>query len=84
MNDTTTEFQDKYQKLIMARSPSDRVAMACRMFSTARSLMIAGIRDGNGDVHENVIRRLLFQRLYGDDLPAEYLHRVENFLEEHK
>jgi hypothetical protein len=84
MNDTTTEFLDKYQRLIMARSPSDRVVMACRMFSTVKSLMIAGIRNGNGDIQENVIRQRLFQRLYGNDLPPENLRCIEKFLAENK
>lgn len=84
MNDTPVSVRDKYQELIMTRTPSERVAMACRMFSTARALMIAGIRNGNDGIRENEIRFRIFMRMYGDVLPPEYLHRIENALIGHK
>ncbi len=77
MNDTTPEIQDKYQRMIMALSPSDRIAMACSMFSTARSLMVAGMRD---KVPEDEVRWRLLLRLYGNDLSESSLQRIKTSL----
>ncbi len=79
MNDTSAEVQVKYQSLIMSRSPSDRIAMACRMFSTARSLMIAGIQ---GDLDKDEVRWQLFLRLYGDEVSKSYLQKIKDSLKE--
>src|SRR5712691_10120468 len=44
MNDTAPEVAARYRALIMRRSGSDRLGMACEMFDCARQLMIAWIK----------------------------------------
>jgi len=45
MSDTSVEVEERFLKLMLARSPAERLAMACRMFSTAKALVRAGIKE---------------------------------------
>ena len=68
MNDTPPEVERRYREQIMALSPGERVAMACRMFSTAKTLVIAGLRaEGIDNQNHGELRARLFLRFYGQD-----------------
>jgi hypothetical protein len=71
MNDTPATVNDRYRDMIMKRSPADRLAMACRMFATAKALAIAGIRHQKVGQTNAEIQRLVFLRFYSDDLTEE-------------
>lgn len=68
MTDTSPEVMARYRSMLLARSPSERVIMAAQMFDAARAMVLASFPP-NLPVHEQ--RRLLFARLYGDDIPAD-------------
>jgi hypothetical protein len=62
----------------MKLDPVQRLKMGCRMFTTSRRLIEAGIRLELGDmVDEKEHRRRLFIRLYGQDLSRE---QIEAFI----
>lgn len=70
MNDTREAVNRMYRDRLLALAPGERLAMACRMFSTARALVEAGIRMQRPDIRDAVsLRREVFLRLYGRDLP---------------
>ena len=69
MNDTPPEVDELYRRMLLRRSPEERLRMACRMFSTARALARAGMPAASGAQ----IRRQLFLRLYAEDLPDDRL-----------
>jgi hypothetical protein len=71
MNDTPNHIQNLYRKMIMARSPSERLAMACRMFATAKALVIAGVRREVANPSPDELRQRIFLRFYGDDFTEE-------------
>jgi hypothetical protein len=50
----------------MSLTPEERLAMACRMFATAKALVRAAILN-KGPVPPEEVRGLLFLRLYGED-----------------
>ena len=56
-----------YRELLLARSPSQRLAMACEMFSTAKALVRAGIEQEHGPLEPEELRQRMFLRLYGQD-----------------
>jgi len=66
MKDTPADVEDRYRRQLMALTPARRLAMACRMFGTAKALIRAGIARGD-PVSRTEARRLMFLRLYGQD-----------------
>lgn len=76
MNDTSPEVEERYREMIMALTPAERVGMACRMFTTARALAAAGIRDRFGDLPRAEFRRQMFLRFYGNDFPPEERDKI--------
>jgi len=68
MNDDLMDIEERFRKMIMARSPQERLAMACRMFGTAKALVRAGIEKEHGLLRLDKLREHVFLRLYGQDL----------------
>ena len=66
MKDTPADVEARYRRQLMALSPPRRLAMACRMFATAKALIRAQVARG-GPVSPAEARRLMFLRLYGQD-----------------
>jgi hypothetical protein len=62
--------------LLVQRSGSDRVRMACEMFDLARTLAMAGIRAAEPSIGHHDMRVRLFERLYGDDFSEEERARI--------
>lgn len=69
MNDTPPDVDELYRRMLLRRSPAERLRMACRMFSSARVLARAGIR-ATSDAQA---RRQMLLRLYAEDLPDDRL-----------
>ena len=67
MNDGAARVEAQYSRLLMARSPAQRLAMASDMFATAKSLVRAGILEEHGSLNPDELRRHVFLRLYGRD-----------------
>lgn len=59
-----------------AKTPSQRAAMACGMFETARELARAGIILQYGAEGEAHMRKYLFLRFYGEDFDEEKKRRI--------
>ena len=76
MNDTAPEVAERYRMLIMRRSGSDRLRMACEMFDCARQLMIARIKSDNPDLTATELRVKIFERTYGRDFEAAERARI--------
>lgn len=66
MTDTSPEMAQRYRSMLLARSPSERVAMAAAMFDAARAMVLASFPP---DLSLDECRRRLFARLYGEDMP---------------
>jgi len=68
MRDTSSEVQEIYHAMLLARTGSERLRMGCDLFSTARELAISAFTKKRPE--EN--REDLFLRFYGSDFtPAE-------------
>ena len=76
MKDTPSEVEIKYRNLLLACSPSERLAMAGRMFGTAKALVEAGIRQQHGELPPAELRRHLFLRFYGQDFSETEKKRI--------
>ena len=76
MSSALGEVDARFRGMMQKLTPAERLAMACRMFSTARALVVAGLLSRNRDLTGLRLRRALLQRLYGRDLGAEQLDRI--------
>ena len=76
IKDTPRHVEKRFQDMMLARSPGERLAMACGMFATARSLVLAGIRAGHGELNRAETRRQLFLRFYEKDFEPEKREKI--------
>jgi len=72
VNDTPPDVDELYRRMLLRRSPAERLCMACRMFSSARVLARAGMPAASG-AH---IRGQMFLRLYAADMPDDRLREL--------
>lgn len=82
MNDTPGAIEDKFREMIMTCSPADRIAMACRMFATARSLTAAGIHQTSPDLGADEIKQRIFLRFYSHEYGETELQEILSVLNE--
>jgi len=73
IDDTEVQFRGMLRQL----GPSDRVAMACRMFSTGRALAIAGLLSRDRGLTGFSLKRALLRHVYGRDLTSDQLSAIE-------
>lgn len=70
--DTSRDITERIRQRLLARSGSDRVSMATRMFQTAKALVVSRVR-ASGVTDETDARLAVLAQLYGDDLtPAQF------------
>lgn len=67
MTDTPPEIAEMVRSRLMALSGAERFRMGSDMFDAARRMVLASLP---ADLPEADRKRLLFQRLYGESLPA--------------
>ena len=77
MRDTSEDVEKRYRSMLLALEPAERLKMGCRMFSTARALVSAGIRhELKGKAGPGEIRRKIFLRFYGNDFSDHELQEI--------
>ena len=67
MTDTSPEIAELVRQKLMAHSGEERFLMGVRMFDAARAMALASLPVG---LSAEELKRQLFQRLYGQPLPA--------------
>ncbi len=78
MNDTPKQIQLRYTKMLMSRTPTERLRMVSRMYDSSRKLVISSIRSERGQLSSSQLRRQLFLRMYGSDFTAADRKRIIN------
>jgi hypothetical protein len=67
MTDTPPEIAELVRQKLMACSGEERFMMGVRSFDAARAMVLASLPAG---LAPEELKRQLFQRLYGQPLPA--------------
>jgi hypothetical protein len=67
MADTSPEIAELVRQRLMARSSEERFLMGIRIFDASRDMALASLPAG---LSPEESKRQLFQRLYGQALPA--------------
>lgn len=65
MTDTIGTADDLMRSLLMERTPTERMRMCARMFSSAKVLARAGITAHAGALDDAELRGAIFLRFYG-------------------
>jgi hypothetical protein len=66
MTDTPPEIAELVRQKLMARSNEERFMMGIRSFEAMREIVLASLPK---DLPPQELRRLLYQRIYGEPLP---------------
>ena len=84
MKDTPNSIDYKYRSMLMEIAPAERLAMACRMFDTAKALALAGIRRREPTVVADspAARQKLFLHFYRNDFSPHETARILSRLKE--
>ena len=83
MTDTPPEITELVRKRLMALSGEERFMMGVRSFEAARAMVLASLP---ADLPPDELKRQLYQRIYGEPLPADFPSSVRSsiFLEHTK
>lgn len=68
MTDTAPEVAELVRARLMAMSGAERIRLSAQMFDAARRMVLASLPS---DLTESERKRRLFERLYGETLPAQ-------------
>lgn len=67
MNDTPPHIEKLMREKLMARSGEERFIMGALMFDAARAMILASLPP---DLPEEELKKQLYERIYGEPLPA--------------
>jgi len=70
--DTSPGVQQLYRSMLMNLSGEERLLRCSRMFDAARDLVLASLPK---DLPPDELRRRLYERIYGEPLPADFFRR---------
>ena len=76
MSDTPESVQILFRRLLLQRSPEERLLMGFRMFDASRVLVRASLGDTMGTGDSPQLREQLFLRTYGQDFDAATRERI--------
>ena len=82
MNDTSAQMTVKMREMVLRKSPADRLRMGCSMYDFSKQLVTNAILRENPDLSENMLRRELFMRFYGNDFNVVRREKILNYLVE--
>ena len=73
MNDTSPKMTAYYDRMIMERSPQERLRMGCSMFDTAKQIVHSAIISS---VFTKQNRQEVFLRFYGHDFNEQEKNKI--------
>ena len=76
MNDTSPKVEALMRRLMMSRSPQERLQMCSSMYETGRTLVEASLKAQGLVEGTYEFRRRFLERMYGRELRPEVIHAV--------
>lgn len=74
--DTSPAAASQFYKLIMKKTPSERVIMGCSMFNASRQIVKSAILSQSPKLSEKEIKKELFLRFYGMEFNAAQKSKI--------
>lgn len=69
MKDTTPEIEKMQFEIIMKKTANERIAIACEMFMSARSLILNSLPQ---NLSEEEKKKIYYKKMYGEPLPQDF------------
>jgi hypothetical protein len=76
LSDTPKQVEQRYKKMLLSLTPSERLRMASGMYDSGRKLVIAGILNGGQQLNASQLRGQIFLRVYGGDFTAAEIETI--------
>jgi hypothetical protein len=76
MNDTHPQITAKFKKLMNNKTNVQRLFMGCSMYDMAKQLVISSILQRFPAATDDIIRREIFIRFYGDEFDLESKEKI--------
>ena len=76
MNDTSPEFESRFNEMMMKKSGQERLKMGFSMFDTARRQVIASVKMNKPDADIKEIRKEIFIRFYGREFSPKEQEKI--------
>lgn len=76
MLDTHESVQLQYEKMMMRRTPVERLKMGCSMFDTSKEIVRSSILNLNPQVSLQQLRKQIFLRFYGGDFTKQQTKKI--------
>lgn len=83
MNDTSARVQERYERMLLNKSPEERVRMACSLFDFSKELVVSSIKAENPAISGKELRSQIFLRFYGADFNAEKKRKIASYFLKH-
>ena len=74
-------MEHRFYEMMLERSRAERLEMACDMFTTAKSLVEAGILAESPGIDGRELKRRVFLRFYEQDFEPAKLEKILAHLE---
>ena len=76
MSDTSPKIEQLYNKMLLSKSPLERLRMTSRMYDSVKKLAISGLLNKNPHLDPSRLLGELFLRIYGNDFSAIARKRI--------
>lgn len=83
MNDTSARVQERYERMLLNKSPEERVRMACGLFDFSKELVISSIKAENPAISRKELQSQIFLRFYGEDFDTEKKLKIASYFLKH-
>lgn len=72
MTDTTREIEELQNELWMKKTPQERARFASAMFAAGKNAVIASLPK---NISDKDLKKQLYFRIYGENLPEEFFKK---------
>ena len=80
MRDTPPDVDKKIQEMLQSRSPKKRMIMGCSLYDFAKQLVVNSLLQDDPHLSQNVLRRELFLRFYGNEFDSTRRSKIIEYL----
>ena len=76
ISDTHESMESRFYRMMMERSPQERLRMGCSMFDTAQEIVRSSILERNPRISSQELKKEIFLRFYGQDFGPEQKRKI--------
>ena len=81
MSNDSLEASKQFQRLIMLKTPEERLRMGCSMFDTAKAMARSSILAQFPDISSGDMKKKIFLKFYGEEFSEVQRQKILNALD---